>query len=340
MSRAARARRIATATAAGGGGLGLLGGTAMGLLLAQARQVRRGVVGVPIGHPPAVDGQWGTGEGEPLSLVLLGDSTAAGLGVERTEQTLGVLLAVGLAELAGRPIRLTSVAVIGAESAHLGDQVGRALGAEPDAAIIMIGGNDVTHRIRTSVSAGHLEQAVRRLRTAGVQVVVGTCPDLGTIEPIPRPLRWAARRLSRRLAAVQTIATVEAGGRTVSIGSILGPEFAADPRVMFAEDRFHPSAAGYAAAAAAILPSVASALGVAAEEEPQRSRREGVLPVALAAAEAVEESGTEVAAAQVAGHDRGPRGRWALLRHRRPASTEPLTATPAAAPAVTPEPSG
>ena len=42
-----------------------------------------------------------------------------------------------------------------------------------------------------------------------------------------------------------------------------------------------------------------------------------MLPITLAAVEAVEEAGTEVAAAQVAGRDRGPRGRWALLRHRR-----------------------
>ena len=57
----------------------------------------------------------------------------------------------------------------------------------------------------------------------------GTCPDLGTVRPIPQPLRQVARRWSRRLAAAQTIATVEAGGRSVSLGSILGPEFDAAP---------------------------------------------------------------------------------------------------------------
>jgi hypothetical protein len=132
-------------------------------------------------------------------------------------------------------------------------------------------------------------------------------------------LRWLARRASRQLAAAQTVAVVEAGGRTVSLGSILGPEFAAAPRHMFAVDRFHPSAAGYAAAAAAVVPSAASALGLwpAEEERPELLRGDDVLPVAVAAAAAAEESGTEVAATQVAGHDRGPRGRWAQLRHRR-----------------------
>jgi hypothetical protein len=177
----------------------------------------------------------------------------------------------------------------------------------------------------------HLSEAVRRLRDAGVEVVVGTCPDLGTVEPVPQPLRWIARRASRQLAAAQTIAVVEAGGRTVSLGDILGPEFAASPSEMFGPDRFHPSVAGYASAAAAMLPSACAALGVGfggeAEPAPDLARGEGVRPISLAAAEAADEPGTEVAGAQVGGRDRGPRGRWALLRRRPGADTDEMQAT-------------
>ena len=73
---------------------------------------------------------------------------------------------------------------------------------------------------------------MRRLRDAGAEVVVGTCPDLGTIEPIAPPLRQVARLWSRRLAAAQTIATVEAGGRTVSLGSVLGAGVRRDARAV------------------------------------------------------------------------------------------------------------
>ena len=55
------------------------------------------------------------------------------------------------------------------------------------------------------------------------------------------------------MAAAQTVAVVEAGGRTVSLGSVLGPEFASDHE-MFSVDEFHPSAVGYAQAAAVLLP--------------------------------------------------------------------------------------
>jgi hypothetical protein len=88
-------------------------------------------------------------------------------------------------------------------------------------------------------------QGVRRLRHAGVEVVVGTCPDLGTIRPILPPLRWVARHWSRRLAAAQAFAVAAHGGHPIAIGSMLGPEFWADPVTLFGPDKFHPSAEGY-----------------------------------------------------------------------------------------------
>jgi hypothetical protein len=94
---------------------------------------------------------------------------------------------------------------------------------------------------------------------------------------------------------------------------------------MFSADRFHPSAAGYAAAAAAVLPSVCAALGLwpdgGQERAPDVRRGEGVGPVTQAAVAAVADPGTEVQAVDVAGQPRGPRGRWAVLRRRR---REPL----------------
>lgn len=317
VSRAARARRIAVTAAYGGGTAGLVGAAALGILLGEARLARR-AVGLPRAQPPRADGLYGGGEGAPLTLALLGDSSAAGLGVEVAAETPGALLADGLSHLAERPVKLVNLAVVGARSADLHRQAAEAMEHSPAAALIMIGANDVTHRVRPAVAVRHLEQTVRRLREAGVAVVVGTCPDLGTVEPIAQPLRWVARRLSRGLAAAQTIAVVEAGGRSVSLGDLLGPEFAAAPREMFSADRFHPSASGYASAAAALLPSLAAALDLwpGGEEEPDAARGERVEALPQAAVRASDEPGAEVAATQVAGRDRGPYGRWVTLRHR------------------------
>ncbi|MFF9097460.1 SGNH/GDSL hydrolase family protein [Streptomyces sp. NPDC014776] len=317
MSRARVARRIAAGAAYGGGGIGIAGAALVGLLVAEAQMARRHVGNGTTNHVPNAEGLYGLSydtPGEPpLRLLMLGDSTAAGQGVHRAGQTPGALLASGLAAVAERPVQLRNVALPGARSDDLERQVRLALagpGPVPDICVIMIGANDVTHRMPPTRSVRYLSAAVRRLRTAGAEVVVGTCPDLGTIEPVQQPLRWLARRASRQLAAAQTIGVVEQGGRTVSLGDLLGPEFAANPRELFGPDSYHPSAEGYATAAMAVLPTVCAALELwpAEEERPDVTRREGILPVAKAAAEAASEAGTEVAAA---------RGPWAVLKRRR-----------------------
>jgi lysophospholipase L1-like esterase len=331
MSKAASARvarRIATAAAYGGGGIGLVGGAAVGLLFTEIQLAKRRVGGSD-DVPPMADGLYGaafvrhrttTPAGgpvrlRPLRLAIVGDSTAAGQGVHKARQTPGALLASGLAAVAERPVELRNVALPGAQSDDLERQVTMLLTGldgwhAPDVCVVMIGANDVTHRMPPARSVRLLSDAVARLRTAGCEVVVGTCPDLGTIEPVSQPLRWIARRLSRQLAAAQTIAVVEEGGRTVSLGDLLGPEFAANPRELFGPDNYHPSAEGYATAAMAMLPTLCATLGLwpTEDERPDATRREGILPVARAAAEAASESGTEVTSV---------RGPWALLKHRR-----------------------
>jgi lysophospholipase L1-like esterase len=320
--RALTARRIARAAAYGGGGLTALGGVTFGLLVAEARMAKKIIQATPYGDPPVADRVYGAGSpGDPIAFVMMGDSTAAGLGVEDPDETPAALLAAGLSAISSRPVRLTNVARSGARSETLAEQTTRALLADPDVAVIMIGANDVTARVPAAESVRHLDGAVRRLLDAGCVVVVGTCPDLGSVKPVMQPLRWFAQRASRQLAAAQTIAVVERGARSVSLGDLLGGEFAANPGEMFSSDRYHPSSRGYAAAAAALLPSMAAALSFQQEAEvlPDRRRGEGVLPVYLAAAEAAEEPGTEVAGTQVAGRERGPRGRWATLLRRHKA---------------------
>lgn len=326
MGRARRARKIAATAAYGGGGLAAasaaLGAVGYGVIKGEALLARR-LVGTPFDTSPDDNGTYGAGPGEPIEILVLGDSSAAGMGAQHPHETVGAIVAGGVSALMGRRVHLTNTAVVGAESSDLERQLADGLEtiSVPDVVIIMIGANDVTHRVDRATAVRHLEVTVRRIRALGSEVVVGTCPDLGTIEPLVQPLRLLARRWSRDLAAAQTVAVVEAGGRTVSLGDLLGAEFAASPKTMFSEDRFHPSPAGYARAAAALLPSVCAALGVwgqdTADRAPEARRGEGVGPVAVAAGQAVRDAGTEVSPTEVGGQARGPRGRWAVLLRRR-----------------------
>lgn len=317
------AKRVAAAAVLGGGGIGVLTGGAIGLIAAEAKLARR-AIGLPKGDPPRADGVYGAWHAAPgvavLRLAVLGDSSAAGYGVTESARTPGALLASGLAEAASCPVRLHNAAKVGGRSADLERQVKLVLGTSepPHVAVIMVGANDVTHRVKLPEAVRSLGEAVRRLRTAGIEVVVGTCPDLGTIRPVAQPLRALGRRWSRKLAAAQTITVVQAGGRTVSLGSLLGPEFDARPEDMFGPDRFHPSAEGYAAAAMALLPSVAASLGCwpdndATDAALEPSRGEARLPLARAAVLAARHGGTEVG--REAGKAVG--AGWAHLRHRR-----------------------
>jgi lysophospholipase L1-like esterase len=319
MSRADAARRLAAAAVFGGGGLGVVGGSLYGVLAAEAKLARYRI-GPAIQQVPDPSGLYGAWRrGRPIRLAVLGDSGAAGYGADTPKETFGAFLATGLSELADRPVFLRCVAVVGAQTRDLDDQLPRALAALPDVCAVIIGTNDVTHQVLPSRSVRRLRHAVARLRASGVEVVVGTCPDLGTLRPVAPPLRQVARLWSRHLAEAQTIATVEAGGRSVSLGSILGPEFAASPADLFGPDQFHPSPAGYRSCAAAMLPTVAAAVGVQTDEpeEPESARGEGVFNLASAAAAAAESSGTEVSQTDITTGARGPRGRFVLLRHRR-----------------------
>jgi lysophospholipase L1-like esterase len=311
---------------AGAAAAGALAGA--GLLLGQVQLARRDIPRAQA-PPPRATGRYGARRGrQPLRMVMLGDSSAAGFGVRKPRQTPGALLATGISRRLGRPVDLHSLAVAGATSRLLGPQVEAALELDPELAVIVVGGNDVTHRNSQRAAVRHLSDAVETLRAAGARVVVGTCPDLGTVLPIRPPLRWLVRRWSRQLAAAQTVATVEAGGWAVSLGDLLAPRFHAEPQRMFSTDRFHPSAEGYAAAAAALLPTALAALGVVDPRAITGDQQVRSLP--RAAVEASQHAGTEVSGASVAGRDRETAGRWVALRTRvataiRPTDAEPET---------------
>lgn len=232
------------------------------LLRRQAAHARR-LIGKPLGEvPPSADRTWKRSYGDRLELLVVGDSIAAGLGAERPKDTLGARLARRLARETRRSVRLRTAARVGSETSMLAAQLATLPAAyRPDLAVVVVGGNDVTHRVPLAESVRHLEEAIAALRALGAEVVVGTCPDLGALRPVPQPLRALGSRASRQLAAAQAQAAVRAGAHAVSLADVVGPFFVANPEEMFSLDRFHPSAAGYKRTAKALLPSLLAALG-------------------------------------------------------------------------------
>jgi lysophospholipase L1-like esterase len=241
------------------GGVALLAGEA---IAAKGRRYAKPTMGL------ALRTSMGPTGAPTLRLVLLGDAAAIGVGVEWLSDTVGGqlarMLAEGTPDTGERHVLLSSVGVAGSRSTDLATQVARALlGDKPDVAVVLIGANDATGLRAPEESADHLRSAVRRLRDAGVEVVVGTCPDLGATRAIAPPLRQIAGLLGRRMAKAQAKAVIEAGGVVVDLGQETGGVFRADAGTL-CYDGFHPSADGYRVWAHALYPAVEEAAMAAA----------------------------------------------------------------------------
>ncbi len=254
MDTARLIRRLAKAA-----GLALIAGTVGGaaLLAAEAVAARSRRYAKPdLGL--AVRATLGDDDKPALRLVLLGDASALGVGVDIVEETVGGQLAHMLAA-AGAKVSLSTVAVSRARCADLATQVARAqLGVRPDLAVILVGTNDATHLVRPGEAAAALATAVRRLRDAGTAVVVGTCPDLAALRAVAPPLRQIVGWYGRRVARAQASAARAAGAAVVDLATQVGPVFRADAG-MLCHDGFHPSADGYRVMAYALFPALAAA---------------------------------------------------------------------------------
>lgn len=265
-------RSVVTLAAAGAlasSGTLLLG--ARNLLVGQADRARQ-TIPKACAIPPRADGVYLAGPTPPqrfqrgmpvdLHLMIFGDSTATGYGCICPEEVPGALIARALAQRCGLRVRLSTKAIVGATSKGLAGQVDAMFvaGPPPDAAVIMIGANDVTSLNDIAASVQRLRAAVSRLRASGAVVIVGTCPDLGAVSAIPQPLRWVAHTRARQLARAQTQAVKAAGGIAVPFADFRDPQFHHSPELLFAQDQYHPSAAGYALAASQVIPALCAAL--------------------------------------------------------------------------------
>lgn len=272
--RVARRSAITLATA---GALVSSGTLYLGLrnLLAGQADMARQTIPRACDIPPRADGVYVAGEvgsqrfqrgmSVDLHLMIFGDSTGTGYGCCSPEEVPGALIARALAERTGKRIRLSTKAIVGATSKGLAGQVDAMFvaGPPPDAAVIMIGANDVTALNGIAGSAQRLHAVVKRLHSSGAVVVVGTCPDFGAVSAIPQPLRLVAHGRARQLARAQTQAVKSAGGIAVPFADFHAPAFREAPGLLFARDQYHPSAAGYALAASQVIPVLCAAVGEA-----------------------------------------------------------------------------
>lgn len=210
------------------------------VLVGQGRRVRRRIPVLPEAAGPR---SGSVGVGAPLRLTVLGESTAAGVGVEHIEDGLAVQVARGLAERAGRRVDWLLSARTGATVEHARrDLLPRAL-APADLAVVVLGVNDTLRLTGRGAWRRGVAALVVALRTAqgdGGRVVLTAVPDIGAFPALPQPLRtilgWHARALDRE---VRALAATDPLLQYVPLPSMVR---AVEP---FSPDGFHPSATSY-----------------------------------------------------------------------------------------------
>ncbi|MGY1915422.1 SGNH/GDSL hydrolase family protein [Blastococcus sp. SYSU DS0973] len=192
-----------------------------------------------------------------LRLLLLGDSLAFGTGAARPADALGPRLARALTD-DGFDVDLHVLAVPGAVSAGLADQVRRALPLSADLAVVVVGANDLARFVPAEQAATALSAAVTALRAAGTDVVVVPAPDMSMVPFVPPALRALVRGACAVLQRRQSQVAATGGATVAQVAAEVARAFSADP-ALFSPDRFHPSSAGYARIAGVLTPYVLAA---------------------------------------------------------------------------------
>lgn len=208
------------------------------LVLPQAVWTRRRLPKLPEAAGPR-RGHAGQGPAGP-ALLVLGDSSAAGVGVDHQRQALAGPLAAALAQRLGRRVRWQLCARSGVTTAQALALVDEAQPA--DVAVLVTGVNDVVDLVPPARALQHRAALVAALQQrAGVrQVVVTAVPPMGRFAGLPQPLRW----LAGRDAAAHERALASWAGQQPGL-SHAAIDLPLDDPALLARDGFHPGAPLY-----------------------------------------------------------------------------------------------
>lgn len=211
------------------------------LLVRQGARVRRQTPVLPeaaghrSGHEGAEDSQ------ASFRLLVLGESSAAGVGVTQQRDGLARQLAVTLARRGGRAVAWQVSARTGATASTVARELVPATSGPHDLVVVVLGVND-TLRLN---SRRHWRERITRLLDAlapqlapAGQILLAGVPDLGLFPALPNPLRAVLGSHSHALD--QELADVAA--RRADVLHAPAPQLTS---ALFADDGFHPNAVAY-----------------------------------------------------------------------------------------------
>ncbi|WP_157962467.1 SGNH/GDSL hydrolase family protein [Homoserinimonas sp. OAct 916] len=188
----------------------------------------------------------------PRSLLVFGESTAAGVGARSHNAGIAGALSRELA-LGGSPVLWSVIARTGYTSAVACAELLPRLSGFHDDVVVLLGVNDtlaLTRSKRWRHDIISIIEAVQHHLNPGGRIVLAGVPQISGFQALPQPTRallgWHARSLD---AVLREIADTRAHVFHVASPGV-------PSRGLLAADGFHPSEAGYLAWAAQLAPAL------------------------------------------------------------------------------------
>lgn len=208
------------------------------VLVGQGLYLRRRALDMP---EPAGPREGSTGQGPDLRVLIVGDSSAAGVGVDSQDQAFSGQLVRHLGVV--RRVHWRLLAKTGATTASTLASLHLEQPGTYDIAVTSLGVNDVTHAVplrRWLRDQAALHSLLGQKFGVG-RSYISALPPVGQFPLLPQPLRWAVgsqiERFKRHLA---NLSTADGTFDYVPVPIEFHPD-------MLASDGFHPSARLYAA---------------------------------------------------------------------------------------------
>jgi lysophospholipase L1-like esterase len=219
------------------------------LLLAQGKYTR--LVTPKLPEPPG-ERTGSSGSGPALRLLILGDSAAAGVGVQAQSAALAGQLVARIS--ANCQVDWELVAQSGLNTREVIDLVEKLPPQRFDAVLISVGVNDVTGGVSGGDWCAGLNRLIELLREkfGARRIILSRIPPINRFPALPQPLRWyLGRRAERFNRLMEQQVRQQPGCVVLDLGD-------APVEQMMAADGFHPGPSIYAlwadGAAALLLP--------------------------------------------------------------------------------------
>ena len=208
------------------------------ILIAQGLYVRSRAQQLP---EPVGARSGGTGRGPRLRLLIMGDSSAAGVGTDHQEQALSGQLINRLCMTHTVDWRVE--ATTGHTTLDTLDRLEALPKCQFDVVVTALGVNDVTHGTSRLKFINRQEQMVSllKMKFSTRLILMSGVPPMQQFPALPQPLAWVLGQQAARLD--QALANV--AGRHAPLARHLPFDLPPDP-ALSATDGYHPNAAAYA----------------------------------------------------------------------------------------------